>query len=410
MKYISLNQLRYKDSDKYEAEYRKRFNSEYAIKLDLYIHGSQAFYLETNDLLKKIIEMQRIDKEIHDLVLSLPGISVKHFTKRCLIDEIVLSNNIEGVSSTRREIEDILIELGRKNKRKRFYGLVKKYYMLMTRQDIVLDQAQDIRSLYNELVLPEVIEDDSNNAPDGKLFRKDSVTVYSPSGKTLHCGVYPESEIINSINAALHYLNNSDNELLFRISVFHYLFGYIHPFYDGNGRTSRFISSYLLSQYFEPAIAFRLSYTIKENLKEYYNAFKTCNDRFNKGDITPFIYVFFEIIEKSLYQLKDALEKRLQLLDHYSKNIPILPNVYLNGAIYSLLIQAALFSDSGISTRELIEIAEISRSTLSNRLKSIDSRLINKNKIGTENYYSLNLQYYDTLIDAERDNSLNKSN
>ena len=47
----------------------------------------------------------------------------------------------------------------------------------------------------------------------------------------------------------------------------------IHPFVDGNGRTSRFISSYLLSKEFEFLIGFRLSYTIKEHIKDYYEEF-----------------------------------------------------------------------------------------------------------------------------------------
>ena len=62
-------------------------------------------------------------------------------------------------------------------------------------------------------------------------------------------------------------LNNDDINFLIRIAVFHYAFGYIHPFYDGNGRTSRFISSYLLSQRLEDLVSFRLSYTIKLNIK-----------------------------------------------------------------------------------------------------------------------------------------------
>ena len=56
-------------------------------------------------------------------------------------------------------------------------------------------------------------------------------------------------------------------EILIRISIFHYLIGYIHPFYNGNGRLSRFVSSYLLSRDLEPLLSYRLSYTIKENIK-----------------------------------------------------------------------------------------------------------------------------------------------
>ena len=66
------------------------------------------------------------------------------------------------------------------------------------------------------------------------------------SGKVIHSGIYPEEKLNEAMTAALDFLNDDNIDILIRISAFHYLFGYIHPFYDGNGRTSRFISSHLL--------------------------------------------------------------------------------------------------------------------------------------------------------------------
>ena len=47
-----------------------------------------------------------------------------------------------------------------------------------------------------------------------------------------------------------------------------FLFAYIHPFYDGNGRTNRFISSYVLSHSFSPIVGYRLSYSVKERIEK----------------------------------------------------------------------------------------------------------------------------------------------
>ena len=228
--------------------------------------------------------------------------------------------------------------------------------------------------------------------------------VLSATQKELHRGVNPEEKIIECMNKALAILNDKSIECVFRISIFHYLFGYIHPFYDGNGRTSRFISSYLLSKEFESIIGYRMSYSIKENINDYYKAFKVCNDPKNKGDLTPFIIMFTDIIDDSLHKLVYALEKRLEQLTHYGKCIIFLPK----GAdekysdLYFLLIQASLFSESGISTKELMDVMKLSRSTVTNRLNTLsDYGLIIKKTLGNIRCYSLDIDKIDTIMEEK---------
>lgn len=208
------------------------------------------------------------------------------------------------------------------------------------------------------------------------------------------------------MNQALQVLNSNEIDEPIKVALFHYLFGYIHPFYDGNGRTSRFISSYLLSKEFEPTIAYRLSYTIKENIKEYYKAFKTCNERHNRGDLTPFVIMFTNIIEESMKQLEEALQKRYQKLMYYRERIQYLPmglnEKYID--FYDYLLQASLFSESGISVEELKRLMRVSRPTVFNRLKDLSEyNLIEKKSLGNNRYYNLNLEEVEKLSSANTD-------
>ena len=171
---------------------------------------------------------------------------------------------------------------------------------------------------------------------------------------------------------SLNILNNNELPVLIRIAVFHYLFGYIHPFYDGNGRTSRFISSYLLSKEFEFLIGFRISYTIKERIKSYYNAFKECNDERNMGDLTPFIIMFLNIILESFVNLRDALKRRKELYIKYIS--AVMENNHMSSDLKEtahILIQTSLFSDEGITKKQLQEELQISASTVDKRLKEL---------------------------------------
>lgn len=411
MEYRLLKDLYYKDLQAYNSLYKERFESQYAHHIDFQIGDSPAFFIVTPEIQSKMLAIQRADKRILAIQRELPPKAIEQFSSRCLIDEIVLTNNIEGVHSTRREIDGILSDLERHDKRTRFRGLVQKYLLFQSNEDIPIKTCKDVRHIYDDLVLKEVLEDNPDNMPDGKIFRKDAVSVQSSTQKEIHRGVYPEEKIIAKMEQALTYLNDEREELLYRTAVFHYLLGYIHPFYDGNGRLNRFISSYMLTKELEPVLSYRLSYTIKENIEKYYAAFKICNYPLNKGDLTPFVNMFLDIIEKSIMLLVEALEKRRTQLLHYLKHIQYLPRAE-NGVIsslYNYLIQAQLFSEHGISTKELLSYLEISRDTLRKKLEIVEgAKLLTSEKIKNEKFYGIDLNMLDEFI-ARRNQKISES-
>lgn len=394
MGYTTLSDLYYKDTAAYEEQYQARYHSEYAIHLDFDIAGQKAFFVQTPEAYSALAEILRMNKAVSNLCSILPGAAIKQFSRRCLIDEIVLTNSIEGVRSTRKEISDILDELETKSKGKRFYGLVKKYNMLVVKEELPLASCQDIRDIYDELVLAEVMEEEPENVPDGAIFRKNSVSIYSPSQKEIHKGLYPEEKIIQAMEQALTFLNNDNCEILFRIGIFHYLLEYIHPFYDGNGRLGRFICSYLLSQELEPVTGYRISYTIKEYIKDYYQAFSICNNPLNRGDLTPFLHMFLKIVRISVEKLKTSLQQGFTKLNRCIQKIPGLMAQTDNALeeLYHLLIQAALFSEHGVPTSLVLQHVEISRGTLAKKLEEIPDGLLLKKKRGNTNYYSIDIE------------------
>lgn len=372
MSYTLLSHLFYKDKDEYNALYAKRISAESTCILPIKIGGYQAFYCLCHEIHEKSLKIMQLDKMVSAIKNELPPAALVQFANKCLIDEIKLTNDIEGVYSTRKELSDVLYEMDGKAKKKRFYGLLNKYKMLISDTEFSLNTSTDIREIYDDLVLKEIAEECADNVPDGEIFRKDAAEVTTATQKVIHKGAYPETKIIQLMEQSLNILNQKDIPALIRISVFHYLFGYIHPFYDGNGRTSRFISSYLLSKDFEFLIGFRLSYTIKAHIKEYYEAFKECNDEKNCGDLTPFIIMFLNIILESFQNLYEALEKRSNLLSTFSDTIN--GNSYISEdlkAFALILTQTSLFSSEGITKKQLEAELEISESTVNKRLAKL---------------------------------------
>lgn len=385
----------------YKEEYEYRYNDENTIHIPVNIGDNTAFICQTPEIYKRIISIERLDKNVSELYSSFPDIAIEQFTTRCLIDEILLTNDIEGVHSTRKEIGEILQDLSTHNKRNRFVGLIAKYVMLERRQPMSFKTCQDIRKVYDDIFYEEIKANDPENLPDGEIFRRSGVEVQSDAQRVIHKGLMPESRIIETFEQSLSVLNDNDIDIFIRIAVFHYLFGYIHPFYDGNGRTSRFISSYLLSRELTPLIGFRLSYTIKENISKYYKAFEVCNDPHNKGELTPFVDMFLSIVEISMQQLLETLEEKKQKWDYYWKRIKLLPSADKANMfkLYDVLIQASLFSNIGIGRDELIKHMGLSENTVRNRLKLIPDIMLIENRQKGKKYYLLNLEEADKLFE-----------
>lgn len=372
MNYEPLAKLYYKDKSVYTKIYNERFNNEFSYHLPFEISGNKAFFIIDYQISKKIEEIYYISRQLDDILNQLPPIAFKYYINKNLIDEIMLTNDIEGVYSTRKEISQIIEMPDNSTKKVRLMGLVKKYQKLINGEKIPLSSCNDIRLLFDEIVLNEIEEDEK---PDGEIFRTGSVSVCTATDKEKHRGLYPEKKLIDFLNKSLDFLTNENNVgPLVKIAVFHYLFGYAHPFYNGNGRTSRFISSYLLCNILNQSIALRISYTIKNDKNKYYKAFDICNDPKNKGDITPFIYSFIDIIKNAAKSSLENLESLKQRLEYYST---IHENIYnffendLQSKIVYILIQNALFSRKGVFIEELKHHLECSEATIRKNIKSL---------------------------------------
>ena len=392
MHYKTLYNLFFYDTEKYNQYYADRYNHEDTIRLEINIGSNPAFVYPNSEMYAIMLSIERTNSKVNSLCDRLPDAALFQFAKHSLINEIVITNNIEGVHSTRKEIGEILENLQR-NKTKRFYGLVKKYQALTSEKEIKIKTCQDIRNIYNDIFYDEVKSYDPDNLPDGVIFRKSGVDVLSPTAKVFHRGVLPEQKIIEVMNSALQMLNNENIDYLIRISLFHYLFGYIHPFYDGNGRLSRFISSYLLSQNLNSLISYNLSYIIKEKSTQYYEAFKKCNDERNKGDVTPFILMFLSMIDLTMQRLLEVLtdeyNKFLYFIEVIKKSPKVTERTF---GLYSLLIQASLFSDNGLSIKDISRELDCNELTVRRRLNEIDQDIIVKTKNGRQILYMLDLE------------------
>ena len=403
MAYIPLYEIYYKQNNEWFPEYQKRFNNLFAKHLDISIKEFnrekefQLFYCHTEYIVtlqnKIMFDFLRLQK----LFNLLPGAGIDQFLKSCMIEEIQSTNEIEGVRSTRQEIREAIFAQGKYNPDVRLWGIVNKYNKIINDENIKLKTCEDIRNLYDDFILDEIKRNNTSDIPDGNIFRKNSVDIVSGTQKTIHRGVYPESKIIDYMTKALQFLQDDSVSIFIRIAVFHYLFGYIHPFYDGNGRMSRFITSYFLSKNLHPTIALRLSVLIKQHKNDYYKLFENTNAQINCGDLTPFIIWSLEFIASAITSTYKLLFEKYELFSSLNQKLDeMLKNEdKTTKRVYNILLQAAVFSDMGATSHEIVQTLKLSKRTIDARIKEIPNEILLTDKTSRPYHYKLRLSFFE---------------
>ncbi|EVX22624.1 Fic family protein [Staphylococcus aureus] len=351
MGYRTLKSIFHEHNEsKMKEEYTKRFNSLASFNTNINIipmeNGKKVndleyplFFMVTKNLSKKqeliSINSRKIDRALN----SLPYAAREQYFNDLLIDELQSTNEIENVFSTKQEIAHALNNQA--SEFLKFRGLVDQYKEIELNKKIKVDNVRDIRAIYDKLVSNEINEQD-------KL-----------------------------VGEMLTFLKYFDAPQPFKIMASHYLFEYIHPFYDGNGRVGRFIIAKLLSDYYDNYTALTFSYVINRNKSKYYKAFMTASNHLNCGDLTEFIDTMLELLiagqERILDELipkMDATEKlTLYLTSHYKQ---------IDYEFLYLLSMDKLFGNkrNRLTLIDLENILGVGRVKINNTIKKYDNYLV----------------------------------
>ncbi|WP_425613281.1 Fic family protein [Xylocopilactobacillus apicola] len=207
----------------------------------------------------------------------------------------------------------------------------------------------------------------TEDQPDGKLFRKANEVIQT-SEKVIHRGDESEEEITNDLSKLVAEMNNPNIPSLPKCFLAHYYFEYIHPFYDGNGRTGRFIVCSYLSRKLDRMSALQFSTAIAKNRNSYYKAFVEMSNVYNQGEGTKFVIKMMQLLIFGQYNIIDKLDNGIKLLENAKRLIAKLKLNSNEKEIMFALCQKAIFGPY---------VGTITDTDLSNTLK-ISRYLLNK--------------------------------
>jgi Fic family protein len=232
---------------------------------------------------------ERLYQKKQDLQASrpLPNIALNKIRESLSIEWTYNSNSIEGKTLSLRETQMVLqegITIKGKSLREHFetynHDKAIDYLFSIINDDYIL-RSIDILSLHN-LVLRSIEEDFAGRLRNGGV-RISGANFVPPNANKVSDLL---DELIDFVNTNPLELN--DIELA---AIFHHKLVWIHPFFDGNGRTVRLAMNLLLMRCgFPPAII------LKNDRTKYYEALNQANN----GNYQKLMLLMCQALERSL--------------------------------------------------------------------------------------------------------------
>ena len=232
--------------------------------------------------------LKRIDEK-RDVLVQLPetGTALRRVKKEAYFQHLYHTAGIEGNTMTLSETRMILetrLAVGGKSimEHNEILGLdaAMKYINSTLVHRIGAITVEDILNIHKHLM-------GFVDPSEAGKFRRTQVYVGS------HVPPKPDG-IPEQMKQLTQWLNSEDAQQLHPIhfaAIAHYKLVYIHPFTDGNGRTSRLLMNWILMQAGYPPVIIR-----KQDRQLYYNHLDTAN----KGDVRPFIRFIADCTEKTI--------------------------------------------------------------------------------------------------------------
>lgn len=326
MSYSTLKKLFYMDASNERFESNTslattRREAESTFRTGFAINGEELFLATPRELSLLNETILGREREIAVALSGLPPIARGALIRSLVITEVVCSNELEGVYSTRRQINDLLEAAPTSSNdlsRKRFRELARLYLELSNDSHSLPQSPEDIRSIYDCIMSGEKLGKD---APDGALFRKGGVNVIGNGDKVVHRGLEPEGSIISAVTQMIALASSQDIPGTYRAAISHFIFEYAHPFYDGNGRTGRYLLALYLSQPLSTLTALSLSREIAENRDPYYRAFREVEHPLNHGELTPFVLTLLQYIDTAQRRILGDLEVKASQFEVARRNL-----------------------------------------------------------------------------------------
>jgi|GEM_PF-1577246 len=322
------------------------------------------------------------------------------FNNKLIVDSLILeafsSSSIEGAHSTIKRTNELVVkkEEPKDKSEKMILNNYKALDFLRKKND---DLSSEFVCEIHKIVSAGTLDENK----DEGVYRTESVEIMNDKGKVIFSPTASIVEMRNMINKLYEFLSDDDFqtpiENIYKAIAFHFIFSYIHPFMDGNGRTVRVLFTYMLKKYgFDMFYFISLSEVIykPKNIKNYYEAFVQVERSETNGvlDMTYFFYYMTHVMQEGIGILKDRVKNYMRedfTIDKAKKSsLDLTPRQKLIIKILSNSKRSFMQTSD-----EIAKQIKVSKQTAVKDLNYlIQFELARVKKIGRNNFYSLSIE------------------
>ncbi|HTZ29005.1 MAG TPA: Fic family protein [Streptosporangiaceae bacterium] len=302
-----------------------------------------------------------------------------------LIEEAIMSSQLEGVNTTHRVAKDML-RTGRKP-RTRDERMILNNYQAMQRVGEIRREPLTPALIFeiHRIVTAGTLDDPSTEGR-AQLPGESRVVVEDIYDGTVMHVPPPAEQLTERLQRLCDFANGSIDigyvPPVVRAIVIHFMLGYDHPFVDGNGRTARVLFYWsLLNQDYWLAEFLPISRLLARAPGQYGRSFLHCEQ--DDGDLTYFVIYQLTIIQRAVTDLQEYLAgkvaetKRLEeslvalsrqfnyrqiaLLQHAVKNPHARYTVVSHAGSHNVVAQTARMDLQGLEQQGLLTKVELKR-------------------------------------------------
>lgn len=318
---------------------------------------------------------------------------------KSIIEEAIASSQLEGAAVTTPVAKKIILEnKAPKDKSERM--IINNYRTMRAIVDNYKNQPLSSEMLLELHTL--ITKDTLGNDKQGRFRRdEDGISVNDQMKYIYHTppnGAFLKEQIFQLIRYA-----NDETEVGFvhpiiKAIFIHFWVGYLHPFYDGNGRIARTLFYWYLMRKGYWAIQYLPISLVIKNASDKYGMSYVYSEQ-DECDITYFYDFHIKKIMEALKNFEAYIKKKNE--ENTSLQDKLAHKFQLNDRQYELLRYLIMKGEGGyVTPSSFIMLYKVSRETANKDMKELEElNLIGKKRVGKNvRYFATKLLYKEVSI------------